>query len=104
MCSLPILTTHTRLPPPQGGPPPPPPRSHRLDVVQQRDRATGDVYLILNGSSKFLEGYLIKTVALKSLALEEALPALDELQKFNAASQVRLGVRVFCLLMVACSG
>ena len=68
-------------------------------MVQQRDRATGDVYLILNGSSKFLEGYLIKTVALKSLALEEALPALDELQKFNAASQVQpVGVQLFCFV------
>lgn len=31
-------------------------RTHRLDVVQQRDRATGDVYFILNGSQRFLEG------------------------------------------------
>jgi transcription elongation factor len=57
-------------------------------VVQQRDRATGDVYLILNGSNRFIEGYLIKTVALKSLDLQESLPPLDELQKFNAAAQV----------------
>ncbi|EFN50704.1 hypothetical protein CHLNCDRAFT_142577 [Chlorella variabilis] len=62
-------------------------RSHRLDVVQHRDRTTGDVYLILNGNNRFLEGYLIKTVALKSLELQEALPPLDELQKFNAAAQ-----------------
>ncbi|KAL4420140.1 hypothetical protein ABPG77_010356 [Micractinium sp. CCAP 211/92] len=62
-------------------------RAHRLDVVQQRDRATGDVYMIVNGNNRFLEGYLIRTVALKSLELLEALPPLDELQKFNAASQ-----------------
>ena len=32
--------------------------------------------------------YLVKTVALKSLELQESLPPLDELQKFNAAAQV----------------
>jgi hypothetical protein len=68
-------------------PPLPQAKSHRLDVVQQRDRGTGDVYYILNGNNRFLEGYLIKTVALKSLELQEALPPLDELQKFNAAAQ-----------------
>ena len=31
-------------------------RAHRLDVAQQRDRATGDVYYLLNGSTRFLEG------------------------------------------------
>lgn len=31
-------------------------------MVQHRDRTTGDVYLILNGNNRFLEGYLIKTV------------------------------------------
>lgn len=40
-------------------------------MVQQRDRATGDVYMIVNGNNRFLEGYLIRTVALKSLELLE---------------------------------
>lgn len=62
-------------------------RTHRLDVVQQRDRVSGDVYFILNGTNRFHDGYLVKTVSLKSLSLEESLPPLDELQRFNAAAQ-----------------
>jgi hypothetical protein len=76
--------------------PAPQARSHRLDVVQQRDRTTGDVYYILGGNQRFLEGYLIKTVSNKSVTLLEALPPLDELQKFNAAAQVG-GKRGWCL-------
>lgn len=35
---------------------PPQAKGHRLEVHQQRDRATGDVYYILNGNQRFLEG------------------------------------------------
>ncbi len=35
-----------------------------------------------------LGSYLVRTVAMKSLILQESLPPLDELQKFNAAAQV----------------
>lgn len=40
-------------------------------------------------SQRFHEGYLVKSVAIKSLAAEEETPALDELQRFTAAAQVR---------------
>lgn len=56
-----------------------------LDVAHQRDRMTGELMHILNNSQRFSHGYLIKTVALKSVVLEDRLPALDELQRFNAA-------------------
>ncbi len=36
--------------------PPKQAKAHRLDVHQQRDRATGDVFYILNGNQRFLEG------------------------------------------------
>ncbi|PRW59844.1 transcription elongation factor SPT5-like protein 1 [Chlorella sorokiniana] len=62
-------------------------KAHRLDVHQQRDRATGDVFYILNNNQRFLEGYLVRSIAMKSLILQESLPPLDELQKFNAAAQ-----------------
>lgn len=73
----------------------PPPRAFRadeahnfkLDVQQQRDRATGDMHYILGGSQRFSKGYLIKTVALKSISLETTLPPLDELQGFNSIKQ-----------------
>ncbi|GAB4821977.1 hypothetical protein N2152v2_009023 [Parachlorella kessleri] len=61
-------------------------RNHKLDVIQQRDRSTGEVFYLL-GSQRFCEGYLQKVVALKSLQPEETLPPLDELQRYNAAAQ-----------------
>eukprot|EP00887_Chlorella_sp_A99_P006595 scaffold3.g6595.t1 len=60
----------------------------RLDVVPQRDRSTGETFYILNGSQRFLDGYLVKSVAVKSLAPEAEVPPLDEIQKFMAAAQV----------------
>jgi len=60
-------------------------RSFQLDVMQTRDRETGELMQILNNSQRFSKGYLVKTVAMKGLTLEEGLPPLDELQRFNAA-------------------
>ncbi|KAK2076003.1 hypothetical protein QBZ16_001339 [Prototheca wickerhamii] len=57
-----------------------------LDVLTQRDRGTGELVTVLNGSQRFQEGYLIKSAALKSLALVEGVPPLDELQRFQAAA------------------
>ena len=55
------VQTHTPHSPNPNIPPPHPPtppqaKAHRLEVHQQRDRATGDVFYILNGSQRFLEG------------------------------------------------
>ncbi|KFM22733.1 Putative transcription elongation factor SPT5-like protein 1 [Auxenochlorella protothecoides] len=58
-----------------------------LDVLTQRDRTTGQLVHVLNGSQRFSEGYLIKSVAVKGLALEDGLPPLDDLQRFQAAAQ-----------------
>lgn len=44
-----------------------------------------------------LGSYLVRTVAMKSLILQETLPPLDELQKFNAAAQVG-GAGAACLV------
>ena len=66
-------------------------RAQRLDVAQQRDRGSGDVYYVLGGSQRFLGGYLVKGVSTRGLAREEALPPLDELQRFNAVRPGGLG-------------
>ncbi len=60
-------------------------RSFQLDVMQSRDRETGEMMQILNNSQRFSKGYLVKAVAMKGLTLEDGLPPLDELQRFNAA-------------------
>jgi transcription elongation factor SPT5 len=60
-------------------------KSFQLDVMQTRDRETGELMQVLNNSQRFSKGYLVKTVAMKGLTLEEGLPPLDELQRFNAA-------------------
>lgn len=53
--------------PPTPTTPPPQARTYKLDVVQQRDRSTGEVFYILNNSQRFCEGYLQRVVAIKSL-------------------------------------
>ena len=53
--------------PPSPAARPPQARGHKLEVVQQRDRSTGEVFYILNGSQRFVEGYLQRTVAIKGL-------------------------------------
>ncbi len=62
-------------------------RTFNLDVVQQRDRMTGEMQYILNNTQRFIGGYLMKSVALKTVAVETSAPPLDELQRFDAASQ-----------------
>lgn len=40
------------------------------------------------GKLRFVHGYLVKTLALRSIVAQESVPPLEELQKFNAAGQV----------------
>lgn len=62
-------------------------RVYNLDVIQQRDRVTGEMVYVLGGSQTFREGYLVKRVATKTVTLVTSAPPLDELQRFDAASQ-----------------
>ena len=62
-------------------------RAFNLEVMQQRDRMTGEMQYVLSNNQRFSGGYLIKSVALKTLTVESTAPPLDELQKFDAASQ-----------------
>ena len=62
-------------------------RAFNLDVMHQRDRMTGEMQYVLNNSQRFVGGYLVKSVALKMLNVETSAPPLDELQRFDAASQ-----------------
>ena len=71
--------------------PSPQARAHRLDVVQHRDRATGDVYLLLNGSTRFLEGYLVKQVVWDLFDELEQLP-YTQIYSANQVSAVSLPI------------
>lgn len=62
-------------------------RAFNLDVMQQRDRITGEMQYVLNNSQRFSGGYLIKPAALKTLNVETSAPPLDELQRFDSASK-----------------
>lgn len=68
----------------------------------------GGFYYLLNGNQRFKDGYLVKPVAVKSLVLEEALPPLDELQRFNQVPLARCimhwrAVTRCCATVGACS-
>ncbi|KAK9811747.1 hypothetical protein WJX72_009461 [[Myrmecia] bisecta] len=60
-------------------------KEHRL-VVEQRRNHEGDYEYMLNGM-RFVDGYMVRQVATKTLILEEAMPPLDELQRFNQVGQ-----------------
>lgn len=62
-------------------------KANRLEVSQNRDRATGELFYVLNNNNRFRQGYLVKISALKSLVLQTEIPPLDELQRFQAAQQ-----------------
>ena len=75
-------------------------KEHRLLVEKKRStEGEGGFYYLLNGSQRFEDGYLVKPVAVKSLVLEEALPPLDELQRFN---QVPCLCSVFARRIAGC--
>lgn len=73
--------------PPQRGFNPEEAKGYNLDLAQHRDRYTGELMYVLNGSQRFSQGYLVKNMALKSLGVEETMPPLDEIQRFGAVSQ-----------------
>ena len=68
-------------------------KSHGLDLHEQRDRLTGDIVVVLNGTQRFFQGYVIKQIAMKSLIPEKGIPPLEELQRFNAAAFDEDGAR-----------
>ena len=55
-------------------------------VVQKLTGANGGTYHQL-GSYKFVDGYLEKTVAIKSLSLLTGVPPVAEIAKFNSAAR-----------------
>lgn len=62
-------------------------RAFNLDIMQQRDRYSGEMQYVLGNNQRFSGGYLVKSVALKTISVETSAPPLDELQRFDAASQ-----------------
>lgn len=56
-------------------------RDTRIPVERKRDNSTGELLDIFNGM-QFKDGYLYKTVALKSVDTN-IVPTFDELQKFQ---------------------
>lgn len=59
-------------------------KEHHLDVEARRASGAKTLY-ILNGNQRFEDGYALRSVSLKGVtALGDALPPIDELQRFNA--------------------
>lgn len=50
-------------------------------MVSKRKGADGEIYHCVN-NFQFLNGYLVKTLALRSVIIEEKIPPMEELQKF----------------------
>lgn len=67
-------------------------------MVQHRDRTTGDVYLILNGNNRFLEGYLIKTVRRRGGGAASVAPKFEKGDRVLVVEGERMGL----LLLVVC--
>lgn len=68
-------------------------KSHGVDLHQSTDSSTKEMVVVLNGSQRFSQGYLVKEMAIKSLIPEVGLPPLEELQRFNAAATEKRGGR-----------
>ena len=56
----------------------------RLVLEQRRKPDMSGYYYVLNGA-RYEDGYLVRSYALKNLQAEEALPPLEDLQRFNQA-------------------
>ena len=59
-------------------------KEHRLVLEQKRKPDLTGYFYLLNGA-RYEDGYLVRTYALKNLSLEEGLPPLEDLQRFNQA-------------------
>ncbi|KFK32140.1 hypothetical protein AALP_AA6G203300 [Arabis alpina] len=72
----------------------PPPRFMNIDearelhirVERRRDPMTGDYFENIDGNL-FKDGFLYKTVSLKSIIAQNVTPTFDELEKFNKPSE-----------------
>ncbi|CAH8272659.1 unnamed protein product [Arabidopsis lyrata] len=72
----------------------PPPRFMNIDearelhirVERRRDHMTGDYFENIGGML-FKDGFLYKTVSLKSITVQNVTPTFDELEKFNKPSE-----------------
>lgn len=58
-----------------------------LGLPMYRKRVERMTYIVID-KFQFLYGYLVKTLALRSIVAQESVPPLEELQRFNAAGQV----------------
>ena len=57
-----------------------------LGLVVERTRGVnGEVYLTV-GTYRFQEGYLIKTMSTRSIIVEDSVPPIEELHRFDAAA------------------
>ncbi|GFZ09898.1 global transcription factor group A2 [Actinidia rufa] len=60
----------------------PPPQKMHIRVERRRDPMTGDYYENINGMM-FKDGFLYKTVSMKSISTQNIQPTFDELEKFR---------------------
>ncbi|KAL4178912.1 hypothetical protein AMTRI_Chr13g117530 [Amborella trichopoda] len=60
----------------------PPPRYMHIPVERRRDSITGEYFETIDGMM-FKDGYLDKTVSMKSISSQNIQPSFDELEKFR---------------------
>ena len=60
-------------------------------LLEQRRRPDGGGYFYQLNGARYEDGYLLRSYALKNLQAEEALPPLEDLQRFNQARCARFG-------------
>ena len=52
-------------------------------MLEQKRKADLSGYFYLLNGARYEDGYLVRSYALKNLSLEEGLPPLEDLQRFN---------------------
>jgi transcription elongation factor len=72
----------------------------RLLLEQRRRPDGGGYYYTLNGA-RYEDGYLLRSYALQNLQAEEALPPLEDLQRFNQVPRALLALQCPVLLHTA---
>lgn len=61
-------------------------RELHIRVERRKDQMTGDYYENINGMM-FKDGFLIKTVSIKSISTQNIQPTFDELEKFRTPNE-----------------
>lgn len=69
---------------------------------ENRRLQDGSVFYVLDGKQRFTQGYLHRQIAIRSLAICDSLPPLDELQRFKQARNIMLTTASWKINTLAC--